>query len=114
MVANAVREMILLSINGLQARDKTIVEKLYERDKTVDSIYRTFLRDPKPHIHEKEKYDKTVKASISSSNPKGYISALLISRYLERISDHACYIVDSVLYIVTGDLFRDAKSRFRR
>ena len=114
MVANAVREMILHSINGLQARDKTIVEKLYEIDETVDSIYRTFLSDPTPHIHEKEKYDKTVKASISSSDPKGYISALLISRYLELISDHACYIVDSVLYIVTGDLFRDANSRFRR
>jgi phosphate uptake regulator len=50
MVANAVREMILLSINGLQARDKTIVEKLYEIDKTIDSKYRTFLRDPTPAV----------------------------------------------------------------
>jgi phosphate transport system protein len=32
-----------------------------------------------------------------------YISALLILRYLERISDHACYIGDSVYYIVTGN-----------
>jgi phosphate transport system protein len=24
-------------------------------------------------------------------------------RYLERISDHACYIGDSVYYIVTGN-----------
>jgi len=26
----------------------------------------------------------------------------LVLRYLERIADHACYIGDSVVYIVTG------------
>lgn len=103
MMANTVRQMIFLSINGLQARDKTIAEKLYELDDTVDTIYRTFLREITPHIHEKEKAHKTVKTSINSSDPKCYISALLILRYLERISDHACYIGDSVLYILTGD-----------
>jgi phosphate transport system protein len=103
MMANTVRQMILLSINGLQARDKTIAEKLYELDDTVDTIYRTFLREITPHIHEKEKEHKTVKESINISDPKCYISALLILRYLERISDHACYIGDSVLYILTGD-----------
>ena len=42
MMANTVREMILLSINGLQARDKTIAEKLYSLDDTVDSISNFF------------------------------------------------------------------------
>lgn len=101
-MANTVLQMILLSIKGLQARDKTIAERLYKLDDTVDSIYRTFLRETTTHIYEKEKADKTVKTSIRS-DPKCYISALLILRYLERISDHACYIGDSVLYIVTGD-----------
>jgi phosphate transport system protein len=36
------------------------------------------------------------------SDPHCYVSALLILRYLERISDHACYIGDSVHYIRTG------------
>jgi phosphate transport system protein len=36
------------------------------------------------------------------SDPRCYVSALLILRYLERISDHACYIGDSVHYIRTG------------
>ena len=73
MMANTVREMILLSINGLQARDKTIAEKLYELDDAVECICRTFLRNNTPHIHEKEKADKKVKASIDSSDPKCYI-----------------------------------------
>ena len=46
MMANTVREMILLSINGLQARDKTIAGKLSELDDTADSIYRTFFKGP--------------------------------------------------------------------
>ena len=44
MMANTVREMILLSINGLQARDKTIAEKLYELDDAVECICRTFFK----------------------------------------------------------------------
>ncbi|MGI0090504.1 MAG: hypothetical protein ACREBS_02225 [Nitrososphaerales archaeon] len=31
------------------------------------------------------------------------MSAALILRYLERISDHSSYIGDSVVYIVTGE-----------
>jgi phosphate transport system protein len=46
MMANTVREMILLSINGLQARDKTIAEKLYELDDTVDSYISNFFKEP--------------------------------------------------------------------
>ncbi|HYY40899.1 MAG TPA: PhoU domain-containing protein, partial [Nitrososphaera sp.] len=42
------------------------------------------------------------KADERSFDPRCYISALLILRYLERISDHSCYIGDSVHYIVTG------------
>ena len=36
-------------------------------------------------------------------DPRCSISALLIMRYLERIADHACYIGDSVHYIITGN-----------
>src|SRR5215204_3140276 len=62
-------------------------------DDTVDALYRKYLREA---ITPYEKTDKR------SFDPRCYISALLILRYLERISDHACYIGDSVHYIVTG------------
>jgi phosphate transport system protein len=38
----------------------------------------------------------------AAHHPRCYISALLLLLYLERISDHACYIGDSINYIVTG------------
>ena len=83
-----VREMILLGVATLQSRDKDAVSKLYEMDDIVDTIYRNYLRN--------------VFTSNSSEgmSPRCYASALLILRYLERISDHACYV--GVNYIVTG------------
>jgi phosphate transport system protein len=96
-MSNTVREMINLSINALQSRDRNAAQKLYEMDDTVDALYRRYMNEiinPQENTNKKELLDKTLRC---------YISALLILRYLERISDHACYIGDSVYYIVTGN-----------
>lgn len=97
-MSNTVREMIHLSIEALQSRDRNAAQKLYEMDDTVDALYRKYVNEiinPQEHDNNKKEYmDKTLRC---------YISALLILRYLERISDHACYIGDSVYYIVTGN-----------
>jgi phosphate transport system protein len=90
-MAKKVREMILLSVAALQSRDKDAVSELYEMDDIVDALYRNYLRN-------------VVTSNLKSedTNPRCYASALLILRYLERISDHACSVGDSVNYIVTG------------
>ena len=97
-MSNTVREMIHLSIEALQSRDRNAAQKLYELDDTVDALYRKYVNEiinPQEHHNNKKEYmDKTLRC---------YISTLLILRYLERISDHACYIGDSVYYIVTGN-----------
>jgi phosphate transport system protein len=96
-MSNTVRQMIHLSINALQSRDRNAAQKLYEMDDTVDALYRRYVNEiinPQENQNKKELLDKTLRC---------YISALLILRYLERISDHACYIGDSVYYIVTGN-----------
>ncbi len=98
-MAKTVRGMILLSLQALQSRDKSAGEKLYRMDDTVDTLYRKYLRDIITPSQEQQN-DKRLTAS--NNNPRCYISALLILRYLERISDHACYIGDSVHYVVTG------------
>jgi phosphate transport system protein len=94
--AKTVRGMILLSLNALQSRDKNAAEKLYEMDDTVDLVYKRYLRKTITIPRE------VLLNNNTNNNPRCYISALLILRYLERISDHACYIGDSVHYIVTG------------
>lgn len=94
-MASTAREMIHLSVTALQSQDKSAAEKLYSMDDTVDALYRKYLRELITPSNKKEMKEML-------SDPRCYISTLLILRYLERISDHACYIGDSVHYIVTG------------
>jgi phosphate transport system protein len=100
-MAKTVRGMILLSLQSLQSRDKSAGERLYQMDDTVDTLYRKYLRDIITPSQEQQN-EKRLTDNNNNNNPRCYISALLILRYLERISDHACYIGDSVHYVVTG------------
>jgi phosphate transport system protein len=95
-MAGTAREMIQLSIKALQTKDKDAAHKLYEMDDTVDALYRKYLR---------EIISPTTKKGTNEmlKDPRCYLSTLLILRYLERIADHACYIGDSVHYIVTAE-----------
>ncbi len=89
-MAMTVRKMILLSVNALDSRNKMAAQDLYQMDDTVDTLYRRYLRELVSNLLK------------DSDEPRCYISNLLILRYLERISDHACYVGDSVYYIITG------------
>lgn len=86
-------EMISLSVNALDFKDQQASDKLYDMDDTVDNIYREYLRE----IVTAKKESKQIYA-----DPRCVIAALHVLRYLERVADHACYIADSVSYIVTG------------
>jgi phosphate uptake regulator len=55
-------------------------------DDKVDGLYRKYLHDAIYLITNLQK---------QISEPRCYVSALLILRYLERISDHAFYVGDS-------------------
>jgi phosphate transport system protein len=93
--SNVASEMIRLSINALQTKEKKTVSKLYKMDDSVDALYTNYLKDL-----------INLKANSSDhplKDPRCAISTLLIMRYLERIADHACYIGDSVYFIVTGE-----------
>jgi phosphate transport system protein len=94
-MAGITRQMIHLSIKALQTKDKNAAEKLYQMDDTVDALYRKYLREVITPTTKKGTNDML-------KDPRCYLSTLLILRYLERIADHACYIGDSVYYIVTA------------
>lgn len=91
--ANVTSEMISLSVNALNIKNKQTSDELYDMDDIVDRIYRDYLREIV--VAKKESQD-------IYADPRCVISALHILRYLERVADHACYIADSVSYIVTG------------
>jgi len=94
-MATSAREMIQISIKALQSKDKDAAARLYEMDDVVDTLYRKYLKDVITPTTRKG-------TNIMAKDPRCYLSTLLILRYLERIADHACYIGDSVHYIVTA------------
>ncbi len=84
--ARNTQEMIRMSVDAFARRDVALARRIRKLDDLVDDSYRQHLRTV---IGQK----KDVRCALSAG---------LILRYLERISDHATYIGESVDYIVTG------------
>ncbi|HXW36637.1 MAG TPA: PhoU domain-containing protein [Nitrososphaerales archaeon] len=84
--AKKTQEMIRMSIDAFARRDVETARMIPQMDDVVDQRYRDYLR----------------KVITGKGDLRCALSATLILRYLERIADHATYIGDSVVYIVTG------------
>lgn len=80
--------MIKKSIKAFINRDVELADSLRSEDDVVDNIYKKYVKN----MLDQSKED--LRCSVS---------ATLILRYLERIADHAQYIGDSVIYVVTGE-----------
>lgn len=87
VLSEKVSQMIKTSILCFKSKDTKLARSLRQEDDQVDKIYRDYLK----------------RVSQDDSNRvKCALASTLVLRYLERIGDHACYIGDSVTYIVTG------------
>jgi phosphate transport system protein len=84
--AKKTQEMIRMSIDAFTRRDVKLAKKIPTMDDYVDERYREHLRE----------------VMGGKGDLRCSLSAALILRYLERISDHATYIGESIAYIVTG------------
>jgi len=85
-MAAKVALMINQSIQSFKSRDTKLARTLRHEDDLVDKMY----------------LDQIKRISNGSVQVKCALASTLVMRYLERIADHACYIGDSVIYIVTG------------
>jgi len=83
-----VLSMVKISIDSLRKLDITLAKTISETEHEVDKMYIEYLHK---QIHEEK------------INRKCIISSALMTRYLERIADHATYVCESIVYIVTGE-----------
>jgi phosphate transport system protein len=80
--------MVKISIDALRKYDVTLAKAISETEREVDKMYLDYLA-------------KLI--SQEQANSKCVISSILMTRYLERIADHATYVCESIVYIVTGE-----------
>lgn len=89
-MANAVIEMVSNSVDAFVKKDVELAEDVLAKDDIVDEYF---------DIIKKEMI-----AQITRGNADGEIALdiLMISKYLERIGDHATNIAEWVIYYITG------------
>lgn len=87
-MSDKVFSMVRISINALKRHDVELAKTISQSEGEVDKMYLSYLDGL---IHQEQ------------ANSKCVISSALVTRYLERIADHAVYVCESIVYIVNGE-----------
>ncbi len=87
-MSEKVLSMVKTSVNALKKQDILLAKAISQTEREVDKMYFDYLQ-------------KLITAE--NANSKCVISSALMTRYLERIADHAVYVCESIVYIVTGE-----------
>lgn len=82
--------MVTNSVDAFVMKDVDLAQKVIEQDDTVDTYFLNAKKSIMGMISEKSADGETV------------LDLLMISKYLERIGDHATNIAEWVIYAVTG------------
>lgn len=94
--------MVRRSIDAFVDRDRHIADKVCSMDEEVDAMHRLVFR----------KVAEVMKAG--SSDTDKLLAVLSVSRYIERMADHATRIAQEVIYLVTGEIVRHSDDTFEK
>ncbi len=101
-MATLCQEMVKKSLDAFVARDPELARIVIESDDSID-----LLRDQV--FRELLTYMMTDPTTVPRA-----LDLILVSRYLERIADHATNIAEDVVYIVRGEDVRERGDKERR
>ena len=86
-MSSKVLSMVKVSVNALRAYDIELAKTITKTEREVDAMYLMFI-------------DKI--ANVKQTDGRCVLSSALVTRYLERIADHAVYVCESIVYVATG------------
>jgi phosphate transport system protein len=86
-MSEKVLSMVRISIDALKKQDILLAKTISSTEREVDKMYFDYV-------------NKLINAE--QANNKCVLSSAFMTRYLERIADHAVYVCESIVYIVTG------------
>ncbi|MCK4777281.1 MAG: phosphate signaling complex protein PhoU [Actinomycetia bacterium] len=90
-MGNETRTLVSLSLKAFEENDVELAKKLPSYDEPIDNLYKEFFKE-------------VARVSLKEHSLDWAASMVLITRYLERIADHAVDIGERVSFIVTGEL----------
>ncbi len=93
-----VQEMVKQSLDALVKRDPVEARRICERDDEVDNLNDQIIRELLSRMIEDQR-------AITRA-----LNLIFVSRYLERIADHATNIAEDVIYMVQGMDIRHQRS----
>ncbi|MFW6304956.1 MAG: phosphate signaling complex protein PhoU [Candidatus Saliniplasma sp.] len=90
-MANITIDMVDMAVDSFMEEDESYLDRIYDYEDKVDALYDEIFREVLTYMMED-------KGTITHGT-----QYILVIRYLERIADHACNIVDRVVYMETGE-----------
>jgi len=95
-------DMVKKSIEAFVLKDRVLAGRVSAMDEEIDSIHRKVFR--------------TVTQLMKSqdSDIDQLIAVLSISRYIERMADHAARIASEVIFLVTGEIVRHTEWSYEK
>lgn len=93
-MAEHVRTMLSQSLDSLVNLDSALAARVLVADDKADDLHRENFRTVEDAIRARPEQVST------------YTHFLSVSRYLERIADHATNIAEDVIYLVSGEIVR--------
>jgi phosphate transport system protein len=97
-MAKEAQAMVRTSLDAFVEHDTAAAERVIEQDDTVDALAHQVYRELLSYMAEEP---RTIPRATR---------ILLISKYLERIADHATNIAEMVVFMVDGKMIRHATS----
>ena len=93
-MSQAVQKMLAHSLDALVNQDLALAEEVCASDDAVDAIHsEVFIRVEEEIVKHPEHIQQL-------------LTFLSVSRYLERIADHATNIAEDVIYLIKGNIVR--------
>lgn len=87
-MSQKVLSMVKISVTSLRKLDVALARTVTCIEREVDKMHYEYV-------------NKII--SQPNTNSRSVASNIMVTRYLERIADHAVYVCESVVYIVTGE-----------
>ena len=102
IMGSKVNEMLDKSMQAFLLKDRVLADLVCSLDEEIDSMHRVIFK--KVVLLMKDQ----------GSDTDQLIAVMSVSRYLERIADHATKIAREVIYLVTGEIVRHTERSYTR